>query len=95
MLSTLPRKSLPAIARVAGLKDGQSLHHFLRDAQWDVAAVRQTRLWLTKLLIGERQITLCIDETGDRKKGKTIDYASRQYIGNLLLQSRFASGTSQ
>ena len=26
---------------------------------------------------------LCIDETGDRKKGKTTDYAASQYIGNL------------
>jgi|SRR5215471_8583019 len=26
---------------------------------------------------------LCIDETGDRKKGKTTDYIAHQYIGNL------------
>lgn len=26
---------------------------------------------------------LVIDETGDRKKGKTADYVNRQYIGNL------------
>jgi len=26
---------------------------------------------------------LCLDETGDVKKGKTTDYVSRQYIGNL------------
>jgi len=30
----------------------------------------------------EREIILCIDETGDRK-GKTTDYVARQYIGNL------------
>lgn len=28
-------------------------------------------------------ITLVIDETGDRKKGKTTDYVERPYIGNL------------
>jgi hypothetical protein len=26
---------------------------------------------------------LCIDETGDVKKGSTTDYAAKQYIGNL------------
>jgi SRSO17 transposase len=30
-----------------------------------------------------REITLIIDETGDRKKGETTDYVKRQYIGNL------------
>lgn len=34
-------------------------------------------------MIGEREIILCIDETGDKKKGKTTDYVTRQYIGNL------------
>ena len=41
------------------------------------------RLWLTKMLIGQREIILCIDETGDKKKGKSTDYVTRQYIGNL------------
>lgn len=83
MLSKIPQKSLPEIAKTAGLKDGQSLHHFLRDAQWDVKAVQEMRLWLTKMFIGEREIILCIDETGDKKKGKSTDYVTRQYIGNL------------
>jgi SRSO17 transposase len=34
-------------------------------------------------LIGARSIILCIDETGDRKAGKTTDYVAKQYIGNL------------
>lgn len=83
MLSEIPRKSLPAIARAVGLKDGQGLHHFLKDSQWKVEQVRETRLWLTKLLIGEREMILIIDETGDEKKGKETDYVARQYIGNL------------
>lgn len=41
------------------------------------------RLWLTKLFIGDQKIILCIDETGDKKKGKSTDYTARQYIGNL------------
>ena len=83
MLSEIPRKSLPEIAKVAGLKDGQGLHHFLKDSEWKVESLRETRLWLTKLMVGEREIILIIDETGDKKKGKTTDYVARQYIGNL------------
>ena len=82
-MSEIPRKSLPAIARAVGLKDSQQLHHFLRDSPWDVATFRKTRLWLTKLFTGEQEIILCIDETGDKKKGKSTDYTARQYIGNL------------
>lgn len=83
IISELPRKSLPQIARAVGLKDGQALHHFLRDAPWKVSHLRATRLWLIKQLIGEQPIVLCIDETGDAKKGQATDYVARQYIGNL------------
>jgi SRSO17 transposase len=31
----------------------------------------------------KREITVIIDETGDKKKGKTTDYVKRQYIGNI------------
>ena len=48
-----------------------------------MATFRQTRLWLTKLFIADQEIILCIDETGDKKKGKSTDYTARQYIGNL------------
>ena len=83
MISELPRKSLPEIARIVGLKDGQGLHHLLRDAVWDVEAFREMRLWLTFRTIGSEPITLCIDETGDKKKGTATDYVAKQYIGNL------------
>ena len=35
------------------------------------------------MLIGEREIILCIYETGEKKKRKATDYVTRQYIGNL------------
>lgn len=35
------------------------------------------------MFVGEKDIILCIDETGDKKKGKSTDYVTRQYIGNL------------
>jgi SRSO17 transposase len=34
-------------------------------------------------VIKSRLIILIINETGDRKKGKSTDYVKRQYIGNL------------
>lgn len=75
--------AIPEIAKLNGLKDGQSLHHFLRDAVWDSAQVRAIRLHLIRQQIGTRPISLCIDETGDVKKGATTDYVAKQYIGNL------------
>lgn len=83
MLSEIQTKSLPEIAKIVGLKDGQTLHHFLRDALWNAKKLREMRLCLTKMFVGEREIILCIDETGDKKKGKSTDYVTRQYIGNL------------
>lgn len=83
ILSELPRKTLPEIAKLVGLKDGQSLHHFLRDGVWSVGEVQGQRLAMTRQQIGQRAMTLCIDETGDAKKGTTTDYVAQQYIGNL------------
>jgi SRSO17 transposase len=83
ILSPLPRKTLPEIAKLSGLKDGQSLHHFLRDGVWGVEQIRAIRLHLIRQQIGTQPITLCIDETGDVKKGSTTDYTAKQYIGNL------------
>lgn len=83
IISPLPRKMLPEIAKLNGLKDGQSLHHFLRDAMWDVKQLRAIRLHLIQVQLGIRPISLCLDETGDVKKGDATDYVAKQYIGNL------------
>ncbi|SRR5579883_791100 len=83
MLSPLARKTLPEIAKITGLKDGQSLHHFLRDAAWKIEQLRAIRVHLIRAQIGSRPISLCIDATGDVKKGSATDYVARQYIGNL------------
>jgi len=83
MISEPKRKSLPVLARAVGLENSQPLHHFLANSPWEVAAIRKVRIQLIKLALKEREFILCIDETGDRKKGKTTDYVSRQYIGNL------------
>jgi SRSO17 transposase len=83
IISNLPRKSLPAIARLVGESHSQGLHHFLAEAEWDVEALQAQRIALTRQVVGDHPIVLCIDETGDKKKGKKTDYVSRQYIGNL------------
>ncbi len=83
LLSELPRKSLPAIAKAVGEGDGQDLHHLLVDGKWSVEERREMRLRELKQALGERSFALVIDETGDKKKGKTTDYVARQYIGNL------------
>lgn len=83
MLADIKRKSLPAIARVAGLEQEQSLHHFLTTSPWKVEQLRQQRLKLILQVLEGREIILIIDETGDRKKGDDTDYVKRQYIGNL------------
>ena len=83
LMSDLARKSLPAIARAVGEADSQDLHHFVAEGRWSVAALRERRLALTQRALGGRGFTLCIDETGDRKKGNTTDYSARQYIGNV------------
>lgn len=83
MLSEVKRKTLPAIAKVCGLDNEQSLHHCLTDAPWCVIELRERRLALILQVLAERPFSVIIDETGDRKKGGHTDYVKRQYIGNL------------
>jgi SRSO17 transposase len=83
MLSEIKRKTLPAIARSVGESDPQALHHFVANAPWSVEELRERRLTLLRQALAGRSFTLCLDETGDRKKGKTTDYVASQYIGNI------------
>ena len=83
MISEIKRKSLPAIAKVVGLDNEQSLHHFITESPWQVLDLRLQRLKIILQILQGREITLIIDETGDKKKGNKTDYVKRQYIGNL------------
>jgi SRSO17 transposase len=83
LISAIPRKSLPAIANAVGLPNGQCLHHFLSKSPWNVEACRQRRLSILKKALQGRSFIVCIDETGDKKKGNTTDYVARQYISKL------------
>lgn len=80
LIAPLPRKSLPAIAKAVGLPNDQVLHHFLTHSPWQVEAVRYQRLSLIVEQIRGQPIVLILDDTGDRKKGKTTDNVDRQYM---------------
>lgn len=82
-IAEIPRKSLPAVSKVNGLPNAQSLQQFLVNSPWQVKQLQERRLDLILKLLKGRKLILVIDETGDRKKGRTTDYVKRQYIGNL------------
>jgi SRSO17 transposase len=82
LLAETRHKSLPRLGKTVHA-DPQALHHFLAKADWSVEAFRKQRLQLLHQAVGETPFILCIDETGDRKKGQTTDYVASQYIGNL------------
>ena len=83
IISPIKRKSLPEIAKIVGVSSSQSLHHFLANSPWSVDELRTRRLNLTREALKEQEITLVIDETGDRKKGNKTDYVARQYLGSV------------
>src|SRR5258708_8997525 len=82
LLAETRHKSLPRLGTTVHA-DPQALHHFLANADWSVEAVRTQRLALLRQALGDTPFNLCIDETGDRKKGHTTHYAATQYISNL------------
>lgn len=89
VLSDIKRKSLPSIAEAVGITNEQALHHFISNSFWDTDTLRERREDLIFDSLKGKKITLCIDETGDEKKGTKTDYVARQYIGNL---GKLASG---
>jgi len=83
MISPIKRKTLPEIAKVTGLENEQSLHHFLTKSPWSARELRKQRLSLILQGLEGKRIFLIIDETGDKKKGRRTDYVNRQYLGKL------------
>lgn len=83
IISPIKRKSLPEIAKVIGINSAQSLHHFIACSPWSVIELREKRLSNTLSVLKGKKITVVIDETGDRKKGKKTDYVARQYLGSI------------
>ena len=58
VISAVNRKSLPAIAQIAGLDNAQSLQHFLTESPWQSQHLRQQRLQLI-LAITIAATTVC------------------------------------
>ena len=83
IISSLPRKSLPEIAKTVGMISAQSLHHFIANSPWSVDELKSKRLSKILKALNDQAITVVIDETGDRKKGKKTDYVARQYLGSI------------
>jgi SRSO17 transposase len=77
------RKSLSRIAKIVGLDQGQSLHHFITNSPWTYQELRTVRLKLILDWLKGEAIDIIIDETGDPKKGTHTDYVARQYLGRL------------
>lgn len=68
MISQIKRKSLPAIARVVGLPNAQSLQQFLCESSWDVESLRQRRLDLILLVLAGRKLMLVMTIQATAKK---------------------------
>ncbi len=83
IISSIKRKSLPEIAKVVGINSAQSLHHFIANSPWSVNKLKEKRLAKINKALNGNAITVVIDETGDRKKGKKTDYVARQYLGSV------------
>ena len=83
IISAIRRKSLPEIAKVVSINSAQSLHHFIANSEWSVSELKSRRLAKIKKTLNGNAITIVIDETGDRKKGKKTDYVARLYLGSV------------
>ena len=68
---------------MVGINSAQSFHHFIADSEWSVNELKSRRLKKIKRALDGKAITVVIDETGDRKKGKKTDYVARQYLGSV------------
>ena len=77
IISTIKRKWLPEIGKEVSINSAQSLHHFLANSDWSVDELKQRRLNKLKQVLNRQAITVVIDETGDRKKGKKTDSVAR------------------
>ena len=82
LISDVKRKSLPEIAKIVGLENSQGLHNFLTESPWEVEDMKKRRLEIILTVLEGKEIEVIVDETGDKKKGKTTDYLSCVTLGN-------------
>src|SRR5260370_9676630 len=82
LLAETRHQSLPRLGTTVHAAP-QALHPFLANADWSVEAVRTQRLELLRQALGDTPFVLCLDETGDRKKGHPTDDGAQQSIAHL------------
>jgi SRSO17 transposase len=86
LVPTESNKHLRGIAATVPEAEVEALQHFLVDAPWSLTNINTTRLALLQAhpeTAWHGGGVLIIDETGDRKKGKSSAYVSRQYLGSI------------
>lgn len=59
------------------------MHHFIAKFPWSTNELKDRKLCKVLKVLNGNAITVVIDETWDRKKGKKTDYVARQYLGSL------------
>jgi SRSO17 transposase len=72
-----------SLAGAIGRSGPHVLQHFLSRARFDTEAVRRSVAAWTVEQLGEREVMLVVDETGDEKSSLDAVGAARQYSGAL------------
>ncbi|MCX4598352.1 IS701 family transposase [Streptomyces sp. NBC_01549] len=72
-----------SLAEAIGHSGPHVLQHFLSRARFDTEAVRRSVAAWTVEQLGEREVMLVVDETGDEKSSLDAVGAARQYSGAL------------
>jgi len=80
MISPIKRKTLPEIAKVVGLDQEQSLHHFLTKSPWSVR--EQNTKVRFDFVCFKREENFPIMMKQEIRKRKRTDYVNRQYLGS-------------
>jgi SRSO17 transposase len=78
------RKSLSRIAKIVGLEQGQSLHHFITSSPWTYQELRTVRLKLILDWLKGEATDIIIDETGDPKKAD----ANRAEVSSACVRTK-------
>ena len=72
-----------SLAEAIGHTGPHVLQHFLSRARFDTEAIRRSAAAWTVEQLGDREVMLVVDETGDEKSSTDAVGAARQYSGAL------------
>jgi SRSO17 transposase len=80
---TNKKKIITRNSQSSKYKLGSVITSFFAYSDWSVKKLKNRRLNKLKRALKGKAITVVVDETGDRKKGKKTDYVARQYLGSV------------